>query len=32
MPAELATALQAAHDVPVDIDPVSDFPEDQPIP
>jgi hypothetical protein len=28
MPGELATALQAAHDVPVDIDPVSDFTED----
>lgn len=28
MPAELATALQAANDVPVDIDPVSDMRED----
>ena len=28
MPDELATALEAAHDVPVDIDPVSDFSED----
>ena len=28
MPAELETALQAAADVPVDIDPVQDFPED----
>ena len=28
MSAELAKALEAAHDVPVDIDPVSDFPED----
>jgi hypothetical protein len=28
MPAELAKALEAAHDVPVDIDPVSDFTED----
>jgi hypothetical protein len=28
MPTELETALQAAADVPVDIDPVQDFPED----
>jgi hypothetical protein len=28
MPPELATALEAAHNVPVDIDPVSDFTED----
>jgi hypothetical protein len=28
MPPELAKALEAAHDVPVDIDPVSDFTED----
>jgi hypothetical protein len=28
MSPELAKALEAAHDVPVDIDPVSDFPED----
>jgi hypothetical protein len=28
MPPELAKALEAAHDVPVDIDPVSDFAED----
>ena len=28
MPPELAKALEAAHDVPVDIDPVSDFSED----
>ena len=28
MPPELAKALQAAHNVPVDIDPVSDFTED----
>ena len=28
MPPELARALEAAHDVPVDIDPVSDFTED----
>jgi hypothetical protein len=27
MPAELASALESAHDVPVDIDPVSDFTE-----
>ena len=28
MPGELAKALEAAHDVPVDIDPAPDFPED----
>jgi hypothetical protein len=28
MPPELAKALEAAHNVPVDIDPVSDFTED----